>query len=393
MKKRIVIIIGIAVLLKIGIILFTYHNYGSNIYVWHYARDFDVWFDAFGKIDEGLIPLVDFPKEYPSGAVVLYWALSHLYSEPRQFILLYGIFMFLVDMAVAVVLWKICRIEKNGNASAIVLAYLFLPTVLILNHVRFDIVPVFLMILAYYYWRKGKFVGPAILLGLAISLKWFSVFAVIAIFLNEIATGQRLRRAIGRAAISITAFAVVDMPFLLLNYFRGTDFTHWTASYSEQYGRTVCVDTLAGMAQMLFDVTVSSKLIFGITLISFLLIVLLHNKKNVSSNYVLYCFSFLLFNKIYSPQFHIWFLPFLLLCLPAEGYWRFWNKGPEIGIPAIFIFEIVNMLVYPFSFTWFLQDVRSFTYADVLSVKIFCCSIVLRALFLLWLGWGLWKKH
>lgn len=392
-KKVLLVLITIAILLKIGVILFTYQNYGRNVYVGHYARDLDCWFDMFSKIEKGMIPLVDFPKEYSGGAILLNWGLSFFYSSPHQFILVYGFFMFLIDMATAVVLWKILRLEKRGNAYVILALYLFLPTILILNHVRWDIVPVFFAILAYYYWRKGKIAVPAILLGIGASMKWFPAFLVIGFFLNEVFIKRRFRKGAGQVFISLATFVAMEVPFLLLNRLRGNDLSNWTGSYTVNYSFRTGADTLPGIIQILSDIRFSSGFLFGISLVFFLLVVLLHSKRNVPSNYVLYCLSFLLFNKIYSPQFHIWFVPFLLLCLPDKGYWRFWNKGPELGIPAILAFEIVNMLVYPFSFTWFLQDAGSFTYAPFLSVKIFSSAIILRAFLILWIGWGLWKKH
>ena len=393
-KRRVIfLLISVAILLKLGVIVFTYHNYGTNVYVGHYARDFDCWFDMFRKIENGMIPLVDFPKEYPAGAILLNWAFFFFYCNPHQFILVYGIIMFLIDMAVALVLWKILTLEKRENASVILGLYLFLPTILILNHVRFDIVPAFFTILAYYQWRKGKFVLPAILLGIGASIKWFPAFAVIAIFLNEIFIKHRLRRAVGQGSISLFTFMLINVPFLLISYLRGGDFSNWIWSYTENYAHPILVDTLANVIRMLSGIRFSMEFLFGITLVLFLLIVFLHSKKNIPSNYVLYCFSFLLFNKIYSPQFHIWFLPFLLLCLPDKGCWRFWKRGPQVGILSILAFEILNMLVYPFSFTWFLQDVGSFRYAEFLSVKIFSLSIILRGFLILWIGWGLWKKH
>ncbi len=392
-QKKLLIMFSVAILLKLSVIAFTYCSYGSNVYVEHYANDLDGWFDTFGKIEKGLIPLVDFPREYPSGAVSLHWALSFLYSQPRQFLLVYGLFMLVVDMAVAGLLWRISNLERRPDASMIVGLYLFLPTILILNHVRFDIVPAFFAVLAYYYWRKGGFVGPAVLLGVGMSIKWFTIFMVAAIFLNEVFEKKRLRRAIGRAAISIAAFVAMDVPYLLTCHLRGGNFTHWSASYTEQYGRWIGVDTLAGIIQMLSNVRFSSGFLFGVTLTLFLLIVFFRTKKSILSNYILYCFAFLLFNKAYSPQFHIWFLPFLLLCIPSDKHWGLWRKAPMIGIPALFTLEAVNMLVYPLSFVWFLQDVGRFAYAPFLSVRVFSGAIILRTFLLLWIGWGLWKRY
>lgn len=393
-KKRVVVLILVfaAILLKAGVIYFTFQNYGSNVYTCHYAKDFDCWFDMFGKISDGRIPLVDFPKEYPAGAVLLNWGLSFLHHSGRQFILVYGIFMLIMDLLVAAVLWRILKFEKRRNACTIILLYLFLPTMLILNHVRFDIVPVFFAILAYYCWRKGQSILPSILLGIGASIKWFPGFVVIAIFLNEVFIERRLRKAFWQAFISLAVFICMDVPFLILNFLKGNGLSNWLWSYTENYSYRINIDTVPGIIRILSDVRFSSGFLLGITFAFFLITVFSRSKKNVPSNFVLYCFSFLLFNKIYSPQFHIWFLPFLLLCLPGAGEWRLWKKGPQAGIPVIIVLELANVLVYPFSFTWFLQDVGCFRYAEVLSVQIFCASVFLRALLLIWIGWGVWRR-
>jgi hypothetical protein len=101
---------------------------------------------------------------------------------------------------------------------------------------------------------------------------------------------------------------------------------------------------------------------------------------------VLLCISAIVFNRIYSAQFHLWFYPFLLLlAIDADDAARL--RLIRLGI----VLDLLNVAVFPLSFTLALAEMRGFEpYAAVRSgaafTVLFSAAIVARTVALVGLA-------
>ena len=124
-----------------------------------------------------------------------------------------------------------------------------------------------------------------------------------------------------------------------------------------------------------------------------ILLLLLTPRLRIEAKSVLLMSAALLFNRVYSTQFHLWFYPMLIVLLAAEEEGRRY-RNLFIGLV---ILDLSNVLVYPFAFSKTLQEIQRF---EVFSARdkgevwtvFFSGLIFLRALILLWLMGNLWKE-
>jgi hypothetical protein len=96
----------------------------------------------------------------------------------------------------------------------------------------------------------------------------------------------------------------------------------------------------------------------------------------------LLCIAAILFNRIHSTQFHLWFYPFLILGLLAE-------PRPTLRriVPLLVVLDLVNVLVYPFAFAHAYGEMGGFTPFSARAAggawtAVFSAAIVLRAVLL-----------
>lgn len=375
MKSKIPIILAVAISLQVIAICFTHRNYPHHYLTEHYARDMDTWFDMFKKLGKGIYPIIDYEKEYPSGAVALYLLLSAFYNSKNQFIIFHGLFMLVVYLISFIYLLKLT------HKIWAILIYCFSPTIFILNHVRFDIVPVTLVLAGFYYYKKGYLYLPSILLGIAASIKWFPMFMIIAMGIEQIIHYKNPRQAIKIFFISFMAYAVIDMPFITLNLIKYGNIQNWLSTYTARVWQAPYSDTLISLLRIFHEIELPNIYPTLITLGLLLLVTILPHPRNAMPRYVLYCLAFLLFNKIYSPQFHFWFLPLLLIYIAQTSRSGF-------GFIIVILLEILNIAIYPFSFSLIIRDLGNFslgTLFPIPSFNIFTVSIILRAIILLYL--------
>jgi len=107
---------------------------------------------------------------------------------------------------------------------------------------------------------------------------------------------------------------------------------------------------------------------------------------------VLICIAMLIFNRVYSTQFNLWFYPFLFVMLADKS-----QRESMKLLVLIFTLDVVNLLVYPFGFAGAYAEMGG-TFGVLLARELgsgwsilFSVGIVLRALILGLLAWILIK--
>src|SRR5262245_19743363 len=99
-RKELALVLLAAALAK-GIVL----SLGLTVFwnspqVSHAVQDLRTWKEFFRAAQAGLVPYVDFSKEYPVGAGMFYWALSRWVDaeDLRQTLLLHALVMGAIDL-------------------------------------------------------------------------------------------------------------------------------------------------------------------------------------------------------------------------------------------------------------------------------------------------------
>ena len=262
-------------------------------------------------------------------------------------------------VAIAVMLYV-----ANGSKA---LYFALAPTLLVYGTVNWDLVAVALATagLLAFFVRRDRLSGAAI--GLGAATKLYPALLVLPLL------AQRIRERKPDAAIvlgwtSVGAWLVVNLPFAVIAP------TAWLTFFRFNGERAADFDSLWYLACRHVDLCPSTRAInvWSLALFVGLAAALWAIKARRHPGFPRWSLGlpllvlFLLTNKVYSPQYGLWLLPWFALALP-----RLW---PFIA------FSVADVGVFVTRFSWFgrLQG------APGASQELFEVMVVLRALVLVW---------
>jgi hypothetical protein len=202
------------------------------------------------------------------------------------------------------------------------------PALVLHSVYNWDLLPVAWTLGAVLAWRRERYGWAAAFLGLGAATKIYPGFFLLPLLIERIVARDR-RGALIVAGLGAGAWLAVNAPFMVVN------FDGWWATYAFQMGRSADVTTNSiyfwgfpewppAMVDQ-FSATVIGGAWLAALLAGYLLRGL-HGGRypwiQVSAAMLL---SFLAFNKVYSPQYALWVLPFLALIAVRWGWWlAFW---------------------------------------------------------------------
>jgi hypothetical protein len=176
---------------------------------------------------------------------------------------------------------------------------------------------------AVYAWARGRPGGAAMLLGLGAATKIYPGFLALPLLLERLAA-RDVRAAVRVAAGAGGVWAAVNVPVLLANP------DGWWATYAFQAGRVADLTTNSiwfwGLPQLSTDQVNrwSAALIAGSWTAALIAGWARAQREGrypwIQVGAALLC-AFLLFNKVYSPQYVLWLLPFFVLVRIRWGWW------------------------------------------------------------------------
>lgn len=262
-------------------------------------------------------------------------------------------------VAIAVMLYV-----ANGSRA---LYFALAPTLLVYGTVNWDLVAVGFATagLLAFFLQKDRRAGAAI--GLGAATKLYPAMLVVPLL------AQRIRERKPDAAIvlgwtTVGTWLLVNLPFAVLAP------TAWLTFFRFNGERAADFDSLWYIACRHLDQCPSTRAINAMSLGLFLMVTasVWAIKTRRHPDFPRWTFGlpllvvFLLSNKVYSPQYGLWLLPWFALALP-----RLW---PFIA------FSIADVGVFVTRFTWFgrLQG------ADGASQELFEAMVLLRAVVLVW---------
>ena len=220
------------------------------------------------------------------------------------------------------------------------------PSLLVLGVINWDLLAVALTAAATFAYLKGRDRGSGILLGLGAAAKLYPALLVI-----PFAAG-RLRRK-GRAdgvrlgVWSVVTYAAVNFPFALLG-------THgWWTFFKTNADRTMDFDSMWYVACRRLGGTTSNFCPWSPHLVDLLSLVALLGavlaawrwRALIRPDFPRWTLGFpvialfLLVNKVYSPQYSLWLVPWFALALP--------------DVRLFAAFEVTDVAVFVTRFSWF----------------------------------------
>jgi hypothetical protein len=365
--------------------------------VWmpHLVQDIVSWRRFLEQCRQGLVPYVDFSKEYPVGGGVLYWVLSR-FVDPADIpgtVLAHALVMSAVDVANAVLFYRIATRIHRERARAAALFFALNPTSLVLGPVRYEGAVVTLVLLGYACHRLRRPLSAVLWWSLGCWLKWFPAFFIAAQEYRAFAVERIRWRWLTAAGLFLAVAAAVNLPFMALAWQRHGSLEHWLWPYRFHATRPLYWDTLLGVGQIWLGPLTFERYgsLWSLGLLGAAL--LAKPRMRLEHKGVLLCIASILFNRIHSTQFHLWFYPFLVLGLMTE-------TQPALRRAAVLAvaLDLVNVLVYPFSFSYAYAEMGGFEPWAARArggpwTVVFSAAIVLRAALLVALAALLLRRY
>ena len=183
--------------------------------------------------------------------------------------------------------------------------------------------------------RRYPFIAGAVL-GLAFAAKFYPVLVLIAITLVCVRSGQL--RAIARLWLgALAAWLVVNVPVMIVAWQGWTQFWTLNADRGADLGSIWYVLTLAGL-----EIPAVSAIAFVCMAVCGIgvcwLVLRAPRRPRVAQVVLLVMLCFLIFNKVYSPQYALWLLPIVVLARPKVRDVAIWTLGEAVYFAAIWGF-------------------------------------------------------
>jgi uncharacterized membrane protein len=260
----------------------------------------------------GRVPYLDGRNEYPVATGLFMWVASLPARGEATFFLTNALGLAVLAVATA---WLLAR--RVGLRA---LSFAAAPSLFLYAFLNWDLPAVFLATAGTLAFLRRRDVGSGILLGLGAAAKIYPGLLLIPFALERLRTGERAAAA-RLAAAGACTWLVVNAPFAILGRERWTYFfrfnsarpptsaTFWYPVCRAVTGTPSCNNvTLINVASLMAFVVLSA--------------VLWRIKARREPSFPRWTFgfpllvAFLLTNKVYSPQYSLWLLPWFALVLP-----------------------------------------------------------------------------
>lgn len=279
------------------------------------------------------------PVEYPALTGLIMWFLS-FFVEPAQLAWV-DYFRLTAILQIGVFATTTYYIQKLANRKWAIFFALSPATLYSLNR-NWDIWAIVTMILAIYFFDKGKTKLSAIALAISIATKFFPLVLLlpVAIIYFRKKEVPNFFRYFG---ITIGTWLAINIPFMVIN-FRG-----WSYFYEFNFSRGLGSASIFEILGIKFPGISIPNIVFytlnliilGIITAFYLLI-----KKNLTLAEAAFftMFAFIFFNKQYSMQYIIWLTALAVLTLSKLS-----KKNQNIALVSFIGWQIFD-LIYQYSF-------------------------------------------
>jgi hypothetical protein len=316
-------------------------------WVSHLVQDIRTWHGFFLSTQAGLVPYVDITKEYPVLGGALYWAMSPFVEadDLRQTVLVHGVFMLAADLLNTVLFYRLARGIQPSLALPATLLFALNLTSLVMSPVRYEPFVTTFVLLGLGAHRKGRIDRATFWWAVGCGLKWYPAFFIAAQEYRRWRVEGRRTHWIRAGLVFAAATAVVNAPFLIAAYREGT-VSNWLAPYLFHARRPLYWDTLLGVGQIWLGPLPWERHAGLWSLALMLAAIVVKPSMPIEAKGVLICLAAVVFNRIYSTQFNLWFYPLLILAALDAGEAR-----RNALLLLMVLLDLLNVLVFPTTFT------------------------------------------
>ena len=264
----------------------------------------------FQKALEPGLPYIDKLVEYPVITGMFIQAMGFAGKTFHGYYIGSAIVIILLTGASSYFLLKMANQDTYGR---VLYFWALAPSMFLFSVYNWDVLALFFVVLALYALRSERYYRASALLALGFSAKFYPIIYMLPLLI--LAPLTKRRKLVVVLAFLVVA-AAVNVPFMIA-YYPG-----WFYFFSFNATRMPNVDSvwnvLGLMIPSLLDVNAINKISFVLFALSSLWLCGILKKGEVEAGFFGVTLSFLLFIKVFSPQYLLWLLPFFALVLPPS---------------------------------------------------------------------------
>lgn len=319
---------------------------------WHYGYSDIFNADRINPELGNKIPYLETQVEYPIITGFFIYAMWHFGKSLLGYSMLTGMFLALFSVITAITLYMLCvRLEINKHR--IYWFFIFAPSLILFSVYNWDIMAVMFTVLALHSFSKNQYSLSGVFLSLGFSAKLFPIILLPIMMLKA-----DFKNSVKMAII----FLLVS---LALNaYFIANSFDVWKSTYTFHSARGPNMDSVWVLTHLSANaINILSAALF---LLAYFILVFNHKKYDLISLCLASLLLFLIFSKVFSPQFILWLLPFFVL-----------SRG--VAKKEFYMLELANISVF-FSAVYWLLASKEQVFLAISSVSTMARSFILAYL-------------
>ncbi len=345
LKRTTGLVITLLVIWILGVSLLR-ENLGVSIRLFNDDYDRGIYAEHGKWLQDGEVPYRDMFSEYPQIPTYLfalpYFIVPSTAGELASYYLYSTLFSFLMLaflFGTIVLLYKMLP-ERKWLAFLILL-----PASLYFTYNRFDILPAFLCLISLLLLEQRRWVWSAIVLGIATLTKWYPLLLLPVFLSYDYSTRRRLNWRMF-LAFGLTCLIII-VPTLLTGGLGAL-----LVPYRFHAGRGVDIPSLTGLVSFALGcwlhVPPSGSWWLGIfavlqvSIVPFCLFDRIDTLDKVLHWCILILAPFVLFSRIYSPQWLLWLMPMLILAARTSK-----------DIAGIIFYDVTTYLAFPVTWDFF----------------------------------------
>lgn len=308
-QSRFIVVLVVLHLVVLGLVLASGSDWGRNL-----LYDLTVYERYIGYHQRGLIPYIDVRiDDYPPVFTMYLWLFQWV-SHPLLLSIVMGIIHLCCIICSVILIHRLTGFNYWYYLISLS-SYVFFA-------VRFEPLVLFLSVLSIYLYNGNHYVRSAFVAAFAISFKWFFGFFVIAVLICRRTKGIKYAFFVG------VFYLMLNAPFIALV---PDNFIHPFQWHGQ---RTPINDGIYNFSKI-FLVELPYQIIFPVAMVLGIGVIY-RRRLDLIRTYILLILLFLLVSKVYSPQFNLWIVLFLLVYRNLLIY--------------VLTLELLNIIIFPFAY-------------------------------------------
>jgi uncharacterized membrane protein len=219
----------------------------------------------------------------------------------------------------------------------------FSPALVLVLGINWDTLAVLTTITAIWFFQQGKYQQFGVVLGIGMSAKLFPILllpvAIIYLYKDRNIDGI-IRSVMG----ALYAWLAINIIFIVGAFQGWLRFFEFSRERGIDFGSPYLA--LSYLLNIQFSTSVANLVGFVLVAVAFALIYVFRDYITFEVAAVALIATFVVFNKVYSPQFWIWLAPLFALVIPKFWVWIQWNVAQVVYFAAIWAWIARNDMQY-----------------------------------------------